>query len=96
MKVWITKYALTEGIFQVNAEKCSDTSPNMIGFIRENSGFTQYAHGEGRDWHLTKESALARSENMRLAKIKSHKNAIKRLEQMSFVNEKRVAKTTRE
>lgn len=79
MKVWITRYALTTGITEVEAEDCGD---DMIR-VREGSGFLFY-HKEGRDWHRTKESAVAKAEEMRQKKITSLKKQIDKLEKMRF------------
>jgi hypothetical protein len=50
-------------------------------------GEHNYAHGEGRQWHRTQESALARAESMRKAKIASLRKSIARLEALSFARE---------
>ena len=44
----------------------------------------QTAHGEGKDWHRTKESAVKRAENMRAAKIASMRKSIAKLEKMTW------------
>ena len=74
MKVWITKYALTSGITEHDAEPCGD---DMVKY-----GLMQYAHG--KDWHGSRISALIHAENMRIAKIASLKKSIARLEAISF------------
>lgn len=64
---YVTKYALTRGVIEVhNAEVCDVT---MLRYTV--NGYVQHAHGEGREWHRTPESAAAKVEAMRLAKIKS-------------------------
>ena len=80
MKVWITKYALTDGIIENDAEVCIDTDAtgNMIVCDRV------YFHGEGREWHRTKESAIQKAEEMRQKKIASLKKQIEKLEGMKF------------
>ena len=79
MKVWITKYALTKGIFIEDAEICHDISCDMI---RTSSGGIY--HGNGREWHITKESAIKQAEEMRRKKIKNLRNQIEKLEKISF------------
>lgn len=79
MKVWITKYALTRGILCKDARECTDA--DMVETIEEWPG---YFHGEGRDWHRTIESAVAKAEEMRNKKIHSLRKQIKRLENMKF------------
>lgn len=83
IKVWITKYALTEGIQFVDAE-VSDCASSMVSYGNVGYG-SQYAHGEGKDWHRTPESALKRAEEMRKKKIASMSNSMKKLEAMKFV-----------
>lgn len=78
MKVWITKYALTQGIFEAEADE-SEIFRGMIAV----SPFEFY-HGEGKEWHKTKESAISRAEEMRKKKISSLKKQIKKLENMKF------------
>ena len=83
IKVWITKQALTKGIQLVDAE-LSSISPDMVfygdfGYVR------RYAHGEGKDWHRTTESAVKRAEDMRDKKLASMRKSIAKLEAMVFV-----------
>ena len=79
MKVWITKYALTSGILEKEVKDFGDGSVREI----ENS-FPIYYHGEGKEWHRTKESAIAKAEEMRKKKIASLKKQIEKLEKMEF------------
>lgn len=79
MKVWITKYALTDGIVEKECEYFEDGSVREIG-----NSFPIYYHGEGKDWHRTKESAIKKAEEMRNKKIESLKKQIKKLEEMKF------------
>ena len=55
MKVYITKYALSDGILEKDAEEC-DRFPGMI---RTDDG--AHFHGEDKDWTRTKEAAAARA-----------------------------------
>jgi hypothetical protein len=81
MKVWITKYALTKGIIEVDdAQNCNDAS--MIKCLR--IGSLSYFHGEGKEWHKTKESAIAKAEEMRMKAIATHLKSIAKLEKMRF------------
>lgn len=82
IKVWITKYALTAGIRLVDAE-LSSSSPNMVSYGNVGYG-SQYAHGEGKDWHLTPESALKRAEEMRKKKLASMRKSMAKLEALTF------------
>lgn len=75
MKVWITTYALSEGILEHEAEKTH--SESMIAY---DNG--RYAHGN--DWHKNKEAAIARAEQMRTKKIASLKKQLAALEKLEF------------
>lgn len=79
---FITKYALTQGIFEKQVEHCTDISDQMVAVLGQT--FQECYHGEGRDWHRTKQGALLRADHMREAKIKSLKQQIKKLEKMTF------------
>lgn len=74
MKVYITKYALTEGIFESDVEKGSDSTVSD-----RKRGYTSYYHGQGREWHLTRQSAVDRANQMRLRKLKTLQNQIAKL-----------------
>lgn len=78
MKVWITKYALTQGILEVEAKDLGD---DMIKTVEK---YPSYYSKEGRDWHRTKESAISKAEEMRQKKIASLKKQIEKLEAMKF------------
>lgn len=81
MKVWITKYALTQGIFEIEAEECGMGFPGMIQTKEEHPS---HCHEEGKDWHRSKESAVKRAEEMRQKKITSLKKKLEKLEKMKF------------
>lgn len=82
MKVWITKYALTQGIYECEAEVCENINPDMIE-VRSNR-HSAYYHNEGVEWHKTKEAALEKAEEMRKKKIESLKKQIVKLEKLDF------------
>lgn len=77
MKVWITKYALTSGISEHEAE--GTHTRDMVKY-----GPHSFAHGEGKDWHRTHESALTRAEDMRVAKLNSMRKRMAELEALRF------------
>jgi len=79
MKVFVTKYALTIGIQEVDVRECGD------GMVVQGDGcYANYYHGEGKEWHRTRESAAARAEEMRRKKIESVKKLVAKLEAMTF------------
>lgn len=82
MKVWITKYALTQGIFEIEAERCTNVSDDMIE--QKNIQWQTYYYGEGNEWHLTKEGAIKRAKEMREKKIKSLKKQLNKIEKLDF------------
>jgi len=84
--VWITKYALTHGIF---AKKVliSETDNNIIEIIKDEPlySWAQYQyHKEGKEWHRTKEAAIKKAEELRDRKIKSLERQIEKLKNMKF------------
>lgn len=81
MKVWITKWALSEGIVEREAQATHVNG--MIGIIGD-SGYMTYLHNEGTHWHRSHADAVIRADAMRLKKIASLKQQIKRLENLSF------------
>lgn len=80
MKVWITRYALTEGVFEEEVELL-EQFPN-IGVVKERGGYYQPP-----DWHRTREEAVKRAEEMRVKKIASLKRQIDKLSKMRFEKE---------
>ena len=83
MKAFITQYALTLGIQERWGTRYPDKDGKM--FCSPNpSGVESQFYGEGVEWHLTRESAVARAEKMRLAKLASLKKQIARLEALEF------------
>lgn len=80
MRVYVTKYALTEGILTMEAQPCQVVT--MIEVKPKDNGFTQYFHN--REWHTDLEEAKARAEEMRQNKIKNLKKQLKRMETMEI------------
>lgn len=79
MRVYITKYALSKGIFELEVEQ-SRNFPDMLTGFR----YDDHYHGEGEEWHRTIESAVAKAEEMKSKKIESLKKQIEKLERMKF------------
>lgn len=79
MKVWVSKYALTKGVYEAEVRDCG------TGTVNDTSkwgGFCYY--GEGQEWHRTREEALTRAEKMRVAKITALHKQISKLESLDF------------
>lgn len=79
MKVWITKYALTDGIIEAEGEPygLEWVSASWDNGCRCND----FEQGE---WFDTKERAIKKAEEMRQEKIEDLKNQIKELDEMRF------------
>lgn len=75
-KVYITKYALTSGIFSMEGEIRGDT----VRGLGDHNGHIYL----DRDWWLTKAAAITRAEELKEKKIKSLKKQLKKLEAMTF------------
>lgn len=78
MKVWITQYALTSGIFEVDAE----VKDGWIVYRRPKSNAPELARGD--EWQPTYEKAMKRARAMRVKKLASLKKQIKRIEALKF------------
>jgi hypothetical protein len=77
MKVWITKYALSQGIYEVDAEDCGD------GMVADKSArYPQYFHRNG--WRPTHHEAVVQANQMRVAKLASIAKQIVKLKTMTF------------
>lgn len=81
MKIWITKYALSKGVFEAEAEVSDERSTMAV--VRPapaSGGHTQYFHG--CDWHKTKTAADARVRHMiklKLASLEKQKQKLLKL-----------------
>jgi len=80
--VWVTKYALSTGIFEVDAEICHDISSKMISLQRSKDHYTENFHGA--DWYMTEAAAIRRANEMKDAKIKSLEKQIEKLRKKKF------------
>jgi len=81
-KVWITKYALTQGIFEVEVEFPPYNEDKNYVKVVKNQGEGYY--GEGKDWHRDKESAIKRAEEMKMRKITNVEKQLEKLKEMKF------------
>jgi hypothetical protein len=75
VKVWITKYALTSGVFTREVEEPNDGSPAMIH--DDSSGYMACYYGH--DWHRTRRDAIERVSKMREAKIASLTRSLRKI-----------------
>jgi len=74
---YVTAYALSKGIIEAIGKVNHNISSAMFSYGR-------YGNAHGKDWHRTKEDAIARAENMRTQKIASLKKQIEKLEKMNI------------
>lgn len=74
---WITTYALTKGIQEMEGEVCHNISSDMLACANSDCF-------HGSNWHRTREAALVKAEDMRLKKIASLKKQIEKLEKLRF------------
>lgn len=82
MKVWITRYALTEGIIEGEGILCK-TSEGMIEImLRPGDYRTTYIHRP--HWHGSREQAVKYAELMRESKIKSLRKSIEKMKKLTF------------
>lgn len=79
MKVYITKYCLTQGIFEDEVEICSDVSTSMCESITN-----RYTYFHKPYWQETKEEAIKHAEQMKERKIKALEKQIKKLKELKF------------
>lgn len=82
MKIYITKYAITNGIKEVDARETS--VPEMFEYAVTDGKreYGRYAH-KG-DYCLSREDAVIKATKMRDKRIASLKKQIRKLEQMDF------------
>lgn len=80
--VWITKYALTEGITRIeNVERCDEISDRMIVFTNARR-YRECYHKP--HWHETLTDAMAQAEKMRVGKIRNMERQIAKLKAMTI------------
>lgn len=84
MIFYITKYATTRGIIEIDTDKLRD--------YKVNDGTRLYAHYRdgnisilnGGEWYTSKSMAVADAEQRRMKKIESLKKQIEKLEKIEF------------
>lgn len=80
--VWITKYALTQGIFERDIEHPIDSLTSMVSC--NGKIYLECYHREGREWHLTYTDAVKRANEMRYNKIRALTRQISKLKSLRF------------
>lgn len=83
MKVWISKYAISDGkVTELEVEEC--VTSNDLVCHRAPGQIPQYFHGEGKEWHRTREGAVGKAEEMVDRKLASLRKQIKKIEALKF------------
>jgi len=77
MKIYVTKYALTQGIFTIEAESVDDWK------YAAQKESPRYFLGRG-DFAFTEEEALKKAEELRFKKLKSLNKSIKKIYSIEF------------
>jgi hypothetical protein len=83
MKVYITKYALTRGIIEAEVSRQRANEDGYVVVFWDGGLNGENVFGP-TEWRWEREAAVARAEEMRKAKIASHKKQIARLEKLRF------------
>lgn len=76
-KVWVTKYALTKGIFHMEVIK-------YMGDAVYGPRIDDNYYGKGREWFTNKKEAIANAKHRRQVSIYNKKNELKRLRSIDF------------
>ena len=82
MKVYITKYALTDGIIEAESDTQTESKEKIFAFWNNDEFGIFYPRKE--EVFFDKKSAIKKAEGMRQKKIESLKKRIKKLEEMRF------------
>ena len=80
VKAWVTKYALTTGIREVEGE-IDESLPTML-VVRKKPYSDEYFHG--KMWWRTREEAVKHANAMRLKRIVKLNKELLRLESLIF------------
>jgi lipocalin len=79
-QAWISKYALTRGLYEVTVTQSVNdpTFDRVVGV--QNEGYVD----EGKNWHRTRGEAVLRAKDLRDARVASLRKQISKLEGMTF------------
>ena len=85
MKVWVTKYALTDGIYEVDrAERLPHDTDAIIMNSTIDEDCSIIVRKYGKEWTDTVESAIEIAESMRVKKINSMERKIGQLKDLKI------------
>ena len=81
MKIWITKYALAQGILEKEGNLFMD-DPILACVLAHDNLITAYYHQ--KEWHTTREEAVIEANRMKEKRLVQLKKQIIRLEKLTF------------
>ena len=79
---WASKYALTLGVEEL--QMATDPEYPGMASVRPRVGCGRCFHGEGLEWHRTREEAVARAKVVRDKMVKNLEKKIAKLRAMTF------------
>ena len=82
MKIWNTKYCLTDGITEHDVEICRNDS--MVTIPKTEKSYAINLHGEGKDWHRSRETAINRAKEVKIKKLQSLDKQMKKISAIEF------------
>jgi hypothetical protein len=82
MRAWITKYALSRGIIEVEGIEDSEYPGSLAVKSKNETYLTSYFWG--KEWHTSLFDAVIRADDMRKAKIKALTRQLERLKALRF------------
>lgn len=80
MKIYVTKYALTKGIQEMEAESVDENR----AIVKIYGNLAQYFHN--KEYHLSKEAAVEQADLMLKNRISSLEKQIAKLKKLNFKN----------
>jgi len=81
MKAYITKYALTKGIFEEEGEVKPNCPDLLIVRVKGKPHFYR-----GKEWHTSRTDAEERAEAMRARRVEKLKAQLEKLQGLKFSN----------
>ncbi|MEE9459652.1 MAG: hypothetical protein V3V84_07815 [Candidatus Bathyarchaeia archaeon] len=81
MKIWNTKYCLTDGITEHDVE---ETDSNIVTIMKAKTRYSTHLHGEGKEWHKSLEGAASRANEIKIKKLQSLAKSMKRISAIKF------------
>jgi len=82
MKIYVTKWAITQGILEMEADDTVSGTARTVFVPQSRSSFAQAFHSN--EWHKTKAEAVERAEEMRRAKIVSLQGQLAKIQNLVF------------